>query len=204
MTNDINNRSRRGFLKGAALAGASGAAVAIAPTAAQSTLASAPARAVGRPNSRTVAVETANPADASQSKLTHAPGADFIADVIKSLKFDYILANPAASFRGLHESLINYGNNKQPEFLTCMHEESSVGMAHGYFKVAGRPLPVLLHGTVGLQHASMAIYNAWCDRVPVVIIGGNHLDASQRPAGRADISCGTGSQFDRSGLSQVG
>lgn len=103
--------------------------------------------------------------------------------LIKSLKFDYILSNPAASFRSLHESLINYGNNKQPEFLTCMHEESAVGMAHGYFKIAGRPLSVLLHGTVGLQHASMAIYNAWCDRVPVVVIGGNHLDASRRPPG---------------------
>jgi acetolactate synthase-1/2/3 large subunit len=183
MSNDINNRSRRGFLKGAALAGASGAAAAIAPTPAQSTLASAPARAVGRPNSRMVAVETANPADAPQSKSTHVPGSDFIADVIKSLKFDYILANPAASFRSLHESLINYGNNTQPELLTCMHEESAVGMAHGYFKIAGRPLPVLVHGTVGLQHASMAIYNAWCDHVPILVIAGNDLDASKRAPG---------------------
>jgi acetolactate synthase I/II/III large subunit len=187
MKNDINSRSRRGFLKGAALAGASGAAAAIAPTPAQSTLASAPARAVGRPNSRMVAAETANPADAPQSKSTHAPGADFIADVIKSLKFDYILANPAASFRALHESLINYGNNKQPELLTCMHEESAVGMAHGYFKITGRPLPVLVHGTVGLQHASIPIYNAWCDRVPAIVIAGNHLDASQRPPGVTTI-----------------
>ena len=70
-----------------------------------------------------------------------------------------------------------------PEFLTCMHEESAVGMAHGYFKVAGKPLMTLCHGTVGLQHATMAIYNAWCDRVPVIVVGGNDLDAAHRPPG---------------------
>ena len=70
-----------------------------------------------------------------------------------------------------------------PEFLTCMHEESAVAMAHGYFKVAGKPLMTLCHGTVGLQHATMAIYNALCDRVPVIVIGGNDLDAAHRPPG---------------------
>ena len=70
-----------------------------------------------------------------------------------------------------------------PEFLTCTHEESAVGMAHGYFKVAGKPLLTLCHGTVGLQHAAMAIYNAWCDRVPVIVMGGNDLDAAHRPPG---------------------
>ena len=64
-----------------------------------------------------------------------------------------------------------------------MHEESSVAMAHGYFKVAGKPQMVLCHGTVGLQHATMAIYNAWCDRVPVIVMGGNDLDAAKRPPG---------------------
>jgi acetolactate synthase-1/2/3 large subunit len=183
MANDTHNRSRRAFLKGAALASASGAAAAIAPTPAQSTIASAQVRAVGRPSARMIAAEISNPADVPQSKSMHAPGSDFMADVIKSLKFDYILANPAASFRSLHESLINYGNNKQPELLTCMHEESAVGMAHGYFKITGRPLPVLVHGTVGLQHAAMAVYNAWCDRVPIILIAGNDLDASKRPPG---------------------
>jgi thiamine pyrophosphate-dependent acetolactate synthase large subunit-like protein len=70
-----------------------------------------------------------------------------------------------------------------PEFLTCTHEESAVGMAHGYFKIAGKPLISLCHGTVGLQHATMAVYNAWCDRVPVIVIGGNDLDAAHRPPG---------------------
>jgi thiamine pyrophosphate-dependent acetolactate synthase large subunit-like protein len=111
------------------------------------------------------------------------PGSDFMVDVIKSLDIPYLPSNPAQSFRGLHESLIDYGGNKKPEFLTCTHEETSVAMAHGYFKIAGKPLLVLCHGTVGLQHAAMAIYNAWCDRVPVIVMGGTDLDASKRPPG---------------------
>jgi len=111
------------------------------------------------------------------------PGSDFMVDVIKSLGFEYVCANPGSSFRSLHESLLNYGGNKSPEFITCCHEESSVAMAHGYFKIEGKPLLVLAHGTVGLQHASMAIYNAWCDRVPVFIILGNTLDLTLRRPG---------------------
>ena len=107
-------------------------------------------------------------------------GSDFMVDVIKSLGIEYVCSNPGSSFRGLHESLINYGGNKNPEFITCCHEESSAAMAHGYFKIEGKPLAILAHGTVGLQHASMAIYNAWCDRVPVYIIVGNILDATKR------------------------
>ena len=89
----------------------------------------------------------------------------------------------ASSYRGIHKSLINYGSNKMPEFLTYTHEESAIGMAHGYFKVTGKPLISLCHGTVGLQHATMGIYNAWCDRVPVIVMGGNDLDAAHRPPG---------------------
>lgn len=107
-------------------------------------------------------------------------GSDFMVDVIKSLGIDYACANPGSSFRGLHESIINYGGNRSPEFITCCHEESSVGMAHGYAKIEGKPLIVMAHGTVGLQHAAMAVYNAYCDRVPVLIIGGNIIDATKR------------------------
>src|SRR6516164_4195168 len=115
-----------------------------------------------------VAVASAAPKDLP---LAHAAdGSDFMVDVIKTLDFEYLPANPASSFRGLHESLIDYGGNRKPEFLTCMHEESAVAMAHGYFKAAGKPLLTLCHGTVGLQHAAMAIYNAWCDRVPVIVV----------------------------------
>ena len=117
-------------------------------------------------------------------KAEGTPASDFMVDVIKSLGIEYICRPiPASSFRGLHESIINYGGNKKPEFLTCCHEESSVAMAHGYSKIEGKPMIVLCHGTVGLQHASMAIYNAWCDRVPVFVIGGNDLDAAKRPPG---------------------
>ncbi len=107
-------------------------------------------------------------------------GSDFMVDVIKSLGIEYVCSNPGSSFRGLHESVINYGGNKNPEFITCCHEESSAAMAHGYFKIEGKPLAILAHGTVGLQHASMAIYNAWCDRVPIYIIVGNIVDATKR------------------------
>ncbi len=104
-------------------------------------------------------------------------------DVVKSLGIDYLASNPGSSFRGFHESIVNYGGNSKPEFLTCLHEESSVAMGHGYAKIAGKPLAVACHGTVGLQHAAMAIYNAFCDRAPVVILAGNHLDANERRAG---------------------
>jgi acetolactate synthase-1/2/3 large subunit len=111
---------------------------------------------------------------------TERTGSDFMVDVIKSLDIEYVCANPGSSFRGLHESIVNYGGNSRPEFITCCHEESSVGMGHGYAKIAGKPLLVMAHGTVGLQHAAMAVYNAYCDRVPIVIIGGNILDATRR------------------------
>ncbi len=114
---------------------------------------------------------------------TDTCGSDYMVDVIKSLGFEYVCANPGSSFRGLQESIINYGGNRNPEFITNCHEESSVAMGHGYFKAEGKPLAVLAHGTVGLQHASMAIYNAWCDRVPVYIVIGNYVDAAiRRPA----------------------
>jgi acetolactate synthase-1/2/3 large subunit len=105
-------------------------------------------------------------------------------DVLKALGFEYVAANPGSSFRGLHESLINYGGNQKPELLTCCHEESSVAMAHGYAKVDGKPMLVMAHGTVGLQHASMAVYNAFADRVPIYMVIGNILDAQYR---RSDV-----------------
>jgi acetolactate synthase I/II/III large subunit len=113
-------------------------------------------------------------------QTTERPGADFMIDVFKALGFEYLCANPGSAFRGIHESVINYGGNSKPEFITCCHEESSVAMGHGYYKVEGKPMLVFAHGTVGLQHASMAIYNAFCDRVPVFIVLGNNLNAATR------------------------
>jgi acetolactate synthase-1/2/3 large subunit len=108
------------------------------------------------------------------------PGSDFMVDVLKSLDFEYVFSNPANTFRSLHESIVNYGGNARPEFITCTHEEIATAMAHGYAKIEGRPALVAVHGTVGTQHASMAVYDAFCDRVPVYLILGNHLDAMGR------------------------
>jgi len=95
---------------------------------------------------------------------------DVIVDLIKRYGFPYITLNPGASFRGLHDSLVNYGNN-QPPMLLCQHEEIAVQIAHGYAKATGRPMAVILHDLVGLLHATMAIYYANLDRVPIFIIG---------------------------------
>jgi len=178
--------SRRKFLSGAAVAGAAVTAQGASPAtsfAAPAPDPVAPARVPSalRPTARVAAAEVGTP---QEPKRGNGPaGSDFMVDVIKSLDIEYLPSNPASSFRALHESLINYGGNKKPEFLTCTHEESAVGMAHGYFKASGKPLLTLCHGTVGLQHAAMAIYNAWCDRVPVIVVGGNDLDAAHRPPG---------------------
>jgi acetolactate synthase-1/2/3 large subunit len=172
---------RRKFLAGVAVAGAAAASVQnakAAPTSADG----GRLPAVLPPTAHQVAVETGAVPE-STAKGHGRPGSDFMVDVIKSLKVDYVYSNPASSFRGLHESLINYGNNRAPEFITCMHEESSVAMAHGYFKATGKPQMVLCHGTVGLMHGTMAIYNAWCDRVPLMVVGGNDADAAKRPPG---------------------
>jgi acetolactate synthase-1/2/3 large subunit len=126
--------------------------------------------------------ETGDPS-AVEVLTTDHPGADFMVDILKSLGIEYVAANPGSSYRGLHESVINYGGNKNPEFLTCCHEESAVGMAHGYAKIEGKPMGVFLHGTVGLQHAAMAIYNAFCDRVPIYMTVGNMSDATLRRPG---------------------
>ena len=122
------------------------------------------------------------PPDA-ESMTTDRCGADCMVEIIKAIGLEYICANPGSSFRALHESIVNFGGNAAPELITCCHEESSVAMAHGFAKIDGRPIGVMAHGTVGLQHAAMAIYNAYCDRVPIYIIVGNTLDATERRPG---------------------
>jgi len=167
---------RRNFLKSAA---AGAAALATAPGAVAAQQAEL-RRSI--PPSMSPEAETGTPSNA-EVLTADRTGSDFMVDVIKSLGFEYVCANPGSSFRGIHESIINYGGNKSPEFITCCHEESSVGMAHGYAKVEGKPLAVLAHGTVGVQHAAMAVYNAYCDRVPVYLILGNIIDATKRVPG---------------------
>jgi thiamine pyrophosphate-dependent acetolactate synthase large subunit-like protein len=169
---------RRRFLRQAA---ATGAAVVVA-TPASHPSAQTPAASPARATAATSSPET-DPSPSAEVLTTDRPGGDFMVDVMKSIGFEYVAANPGSSFRGLHESLINHGGNSAPEFITCCHEESSVAMAHGYFKVEGKPMAALVHGTVGLQHAAMALYNAYCDRVPVFVIAGNSIDATERRPG---------------------
>jgi thiamine pyrophosphate-dependent acetolactate synthase large subunit-like protein len=172
--------NRRGFLKGAA---AGAAALVAKPVVGKAQ--NAPARQAAQlPSAALVAAETSPPPPRTDVYTTDRPGSDFMVDVIKSLGFEYVAANPGSTFRALHESIINYGGNKAPELLTCCHEESSVAMAHGYAKIEGKPIMIMAHGTVGLQHASMAIYNAYADRVPVYIIIGNVADGPWR---RSDV-----------------
>jgi acetolactate synthase-1/2/3 large subunit len=169
---------RRNFLKGATLAGVATLAVPAGMVSGQST----PPQPSGGAAPLSATAEAGTPSEVDVL-TTDRSGSDFMVDVIKSLDFEFICANPGSSFRGLHESLVNYGRNQKPEFITCCHEESSVAMAHGYAKIEGKPAAVLAHGTVGLQHAAMAIYNAYCDRTPVYIILGNTLDATMRRPG---------------------
>jgi acetolactate synthase-1/2/3 large subunit len=172
---------RRNFLKGAAIAGVAPAVAAAVPSAEAQVSAPRHLPSALPPNVKTIAAEIGDVKE--MNRIGGKPGSDFMVDVLKTLDIKYTPSNCASSFRALHESIINYGENKAPEFLSCMHEESGVAMAHGYFKITGKPLMTMVHGTVGLQHATMGIYNAFCDRVPVIIIGGNDMDAASRPPG---------------------
>jgi acetolactate synthase-1/2/3 large subunit len=160
---------RRGFLKGAAV-------VAGAPLLAQAQEPAPAAPAVRPPNAAERAAETTASADI---QIVERPGSDYMVDVIKSLPVEYIFACPGSSFRSLHESVVNYGGNK-PEFITCTHEEIGVAMGNGYAKIEGKPALSMAHGTVGCQHAAMAVYNAYCDQVPNVLILGNISNAAER------------------------
>jgi len=98
-------------------------------------------------------------------------GSDVMVDILRALGIKYIALNPGASYRGLHDSLVNYGSGG-PEMLMCSHEEIAVAIANGYGRVTGKPMATGLHNVVGLQHAAMAIFNAWCDRTPILNLGG--------------------------------
>jgi thiamine pyrophosphate-dependent acetolactate synthase large subunit-like protein len=162
---------RRSFLKTVATAGAA-SAVAPAGGIAAPQAPAAPPVVVRDPQTGRAPI--------AEAPTTDRPASDYMIDVFKSLGFEYAFSNPANSFRSLHESLINYGENANPEFITCTHEEIAAGMAHGYAKIEGKPALVIVHGTVGVQHASMGIFDAFCDRVPMYVILGNIADAAGR------------------------
>src|SRR6516225_3430017 len=187
MSKSKGSVNRRGFLKGAA-AGAAASAAAIVTTvetseAQRGAAAEAAQRAPGAaqtgsapaPTQEQLAREAGNvQPPAVTGRAVQRPGSDLMTQVLRDLGVEYVAANPGSSFEGLQESLINYGNpsNKTPEFITALHEESAVTMAHGYGKAEGKPMCALLHGTIGIQHAAMSIYQAYYDRTPVLLLAG--------------------------------
>ena len=156
--------ARRNFLKGAGLIGA---AAAVAPPVANALPVAPPTQLKAAvPGPGHIAAETMPTGSDPVNQTTS--GGDFMTDVVNSLGIEYLAINCASSYRGLHEAILNHGNNK-PEIITCVHEDIAVHMGQGYAKIAGTPIAMACHGTVGLQHATMAIYNSWCDRVPVIV-----------------------------------
>ena len=114
---------------------------------------------------------------------SNAPGfgSDVVADTLRALEIPYVALNPGASYRGLHDSIVNFLGNETPQMLLCLHEESAVAIAHGYAKVTGRAMAAAVHSNVGLFHATMAMFNAWCDRAPVIVLGATGpVDAAKR------------------------
>jgi thiamine pyrophosphate-dependent acetolactate synthase large subunit-like protein len=134
------------------------------------------------PKSKTADAEIAR-IDRPQPAGVNAPGfgSDVVADALRATGIPYIALNPGASYRGLHDSLVNYLGNTQPQMLLCLHEESALAIAHGYAKVTGKAMAAAVHSNVGLMHATMAFFNAWCDRMPMVVLGATGpVDAAKR------------------------
>ena len=108
-------------------------------------------------------------------------GSDVMALMLREIGLPFVALNPGASYRGLHDSLVNLLGNTEPQMLLCLHEEHAVAIAHGYAKVTGKPMGAIVHSNVGLMHATMAVFNAWCDRTPVVLLGATGpVDAAKR------------------------
>ena len=157
---------RREFFKEATV----GAAAVVATGSFRSVGAAEPRPGVMRPTEAQAQAETGSTPAPANPRIVSQPGSDFMLDVLRSLDIQYAAINPGSAFKGLHESLINHSAGTQPEILTCLHEESATALAHGYAKAAGKPMMTLYHGTVGLLHSSMAMFQAWADRVPVFAV----------------------------------
>src|SRR5262245_14021370 len=108
-------------------------------------------------------------------------GSDLVVDLLRAVGVEHVALNPGATFRGLHDSLVNYSGPGGPELVLTTHEEIAVAVSHGYAKAKGRPMAAVVHDIVGLQHASMAIFNAFCDRVPILVLGATGpMDTARR------------------------
>jgi len=180
--------SRRNFLKGAGLVGAAAATAATPPVAANAFPAAPQERLKAAvPGPRQIAAETMAPDNDPVNQTSS--GGDFMVDVLNSLGIEYLAINCASSYRGLHEAVINHGGNK-PEIITCVHEDIAAHIGQGYAKMEGKPIAMACHGVVGLQHATMGIYNTWCDRVPLLVMGGNIMEADKRAPGAEWVHSG--------------
>ncbi len=161
---------RRGFLKGAAGAAAvsvTSAGKAQTPSAFEASIAAPPTSAQLQRDSGLLPPPTPD-------RAVVRPGSDLMVEVLRQLEVEYVASNPGSSFEGLQESIANHGEppNVMPEFITALHEETSVDMANGYGKATGKPMCAMLHGTIGIQHASMAIYQAFYSGTPMLLIVG--------------------------------
>ncbi|MBT3990076.1 MAG: thiamine pyrophosphate-binding protein [Rhodospirillaceae bacterium] len=108
-------------------------------------------------------------------------GSDVLASALRETGVPYLVINPGGSYRGLHDSVVNYLGNQSPQLIMCLHEEYAASIAHGYAMVTGEPLAVAVHSNVGIMHASMAVFNAWCGRIPLILISANGpVDAAER------------------------
>ena len=96
---------------------------------------------------------------------------DVAAEMLRKVGVKYVALNPGASYRGFHDSLVNYLGNEDPQMLLCLHEDHAVSIAHGYSKVGDEMMGTILHSNVGLMHGLMGIFNAWCDRAPIMVMG---------------------------------
>ena len=168
---------RRDFLKTAAATSAA-ALTASHAAAAEPQQAAPPAQATAP-----VAPREVDPSGSVEVLTTDRPGGDFMVDVLKTLDFEYIASNPGSSFRGIHESIINYGNNRRPSSSPAATKSRRSRWRRATSRSRASRWRCSCHGTVGMQHAAMAIYNAFCDRVPIYVLAGNTLDATLRRPG---------------------
>lgn len=174
---------RRDFLKGVAAAPVLAGPAFVPPAGARDDVVQAERPAVALPTASAGRAEFDDATGGTAGSVTFAPpGSDFMVDVLRTLDLDYCAINPGSSFAGLQESIVNHGGNATPELITVLHEEAGAALAHGYAKAAGKPMMLLVHGTVGLLHASMGIFQAWADRVPMFGI----VAHSREPVGIID------------------
>jgi len=144
---------------------------------------SPPRPAATRPSAKPAADHSIAAIERPNAAGANAPGfgSDVVADTLRALEIPYIAVTPGASYRGLHDSLVNHLGNENPGILLCLHEDHSVAIAHGYAKATGEPMGCVLHSNVGLLHGMMGLFNAWCDRVPMMVLGATGpVDAEKR------------------------